>query len=112
MRAPDSEPFDNDRTTEWEQKIRVAVRQHTFELTTIGSENTLMTQRDEYRSLYLSYLEYCNEHNLDGMASFYTSTIKVNDVPMDPAAVTAQFAPLISAFPDWHWEMMLGVCHD
>jgi predicted ester cyclase len=39
------------------------------------------------------------------MASFYTPTIKVNDVAMDPAAVTAQFAPLISAFPDWHWEM-------
>jgi predicted ester cyclase len=39
------------------------------------------------------------------MASFYTSTIKVNDVPMDPPAVTAQFEPLISAFPDWHWEM-------
>lgn len=64
-----------------------------------------VTQRDEYRSLYLSYLEHCNGHDFDGMASFYTSTIKVNDVPMDPAAVTAQFAPLISAFPDWHWEM-------
>jgi predicted ester cyclase len=75
------------------------------ELTTIGSEDTLMTQHDEYRSLYLSYLKYCNEHDFDGMASFYTSPIKVNDVPMDPAAVTAQFAPLISAFPDWHWEM-------
>jgi predicted ester cyclase len=24
---------------------------------------------------------------------------------MDPADVTAQFAPLIAAFPDWHWEM-------
>ncbi len=64
----------------------------------------MVTQRDEYRSLYLSYLKYCNEHNLDRMASFYTSTIKVNDVPMDPAAVTAQFEPLISAFPDWHGE--------
>ena len=31
------------------------------------------------------------------MASFYTSPIKVNDVPMDPAAVTARFAPLVSA---------------
>ena len=39
------------------------------------------------------------------MASFYTSTIKVNDVPMDPADVTAQFVPVIAAFPDWHWEM-------
>jgi steroid delta-isomerase-like uncharacterized protein len=64
-----------------------------------------MTQRDEHRSLYLSYCEYCNEHDLDRMASFYTSTIKVNDVPMDPAAVAAQFAPLFSAFPDWHWEI-------
>jgi predicted ester cyclase len=60
---------------------------------------------DAYRSLYLSYLKYCNEHDFDGMASFYTSTITVNDVPMDPPAVTAQFGPLISAFPDWHWEM-------
>ena len=64
-----------------------------------------MTQREENRSLYLSYLEYCNEHDLDGMTSFYTSTIKVNDLPMDPAAVSAQFAPLLSAFPDWHWEI-------
>jgi predicted ester cyclase len=64
-----------------------------------------VTQRDEYRSLYLSYLEQCNAHDFDRMASFYTPTIKVNDVPMDPAAVTAQFVPLISAFPDWHWEM-------
>ena len=24
---------------------------------------------------------------------------------MDPAAVAAQFAPLFSAFPDWHWEI-------
>jgi hypothetical protein len=44
----------------------------------------LMTQRDEYRSLYLSYLKCCNEHDFDGMASFYTSTIKVNDVPAAP----------------------------
>ena len=64
-----------------------------------------MTQRDEHRSLYLSYLEYCNEHDFDRMASFYASTIKVNEVRMDPSAVRAQFAPLFSAFPDWHWEM-------
>ena len=65
----------------------------------------MVTQPDEYRSLYLAYLKCCNEHDLDGMASFYTPTIKVNDVPMEPAAVTAQFAPVISAFPDWHWEI-------
>jgi predicted ester cyclase len=64
-----------------------------------------MTQREEHRSLYLSYLEYCNKHDLDRMASFYTSTIKVNEVPKEPAAVAAQFTPLFSAFPDWHWEI-------
>ncbi|MEV4128030.1 ester cyclase [Nocardia sp. NPDC049707] len=65
----------------------------------------MVTQRDERRSLYLSYLERCNEHDFERMASFYTSTIKVNDVPMDPAAVTAQFSDLFTAFPDWHWKM-------
>jgi len=60
---------------------------------------------EDYRSLYLSYLKFCNEHDVDGMASFYTPTIKINDVPMDPAAVAAQFPPLFSAFPDWHWEI-------
>ena len=64
-----------------------------------------MTQREENRSRYMSYLEFCNEHDVQGMASFYTPTIKVNDVPMDPAAVAAQFPPLFSAFPDWRWEI-------
>ena len=71
-----------------------------------------MTQGDDYRSLYLSYLKYCNDHDFDSMALFYTPTIKVNDAPMEPAAVTAQFAPLISAFPDWHWEMRHIVVDD
>ncbi|OBG76088.1 hypothetical protein A5701_20360 [Mycobacterium sp. E3305] len=64
-----------------------------------------VTQPDDYQSLYKSYLEHCNEHDFDSMASFYTPTIKVNGVPMDPASVTDQFAPVIAAFPDWHWEM-------
>ena len=64
-----------------------------------------MTQRDEHRSLYLSYLECCNEHDIGRMASFYTSTIRINEAPMDPAAVAAQFVPLFSAIPDWHREI-------
>jgi len=64
-----------------------------------------MTERDKLRELYTSYLEACNEHDFDRMATFYAPTIKVNDAPMDPAAVTAQFAPLVSAFPDWHWQV-------
>lgn len=64
-----------------------------------------VTQHDEYRALYLSYLVLCNNHDFDGMASFYTPSIQVNGAAMNPHAVTAQFAPLVSAFPDWHWEV-------
>jgi predicted ester cyclase len=71
-----------------------------------------VAQSDDYRSLYLSYLQYCNDHDFESMASFYAPTIKVNDAPMEPAAVTAQFLPLISAFPDWHWDMRHIVVDD
>ena len=64
-----------------------------------------MTRRDEYLSLYLSYLEYCNKHDFEAMATFYAPIIKIEGVPMDPDAVTAQFTPLITAFPDWHWDI-------
>lgn len=53
----------------------------------------------------MSYLDACNAHDFDRMASFYTSTIRVNDIPMDATEVTTQFVPLVSAFPDWHWEV-------
>jgi predicted ester cyclase len=40
------------------------------------------------------------------MQSFYSSpTVRINDEPWTPTKVTARVAPLISAFPDWHWEM-------
>lgn len=64
-----------------------------------------MTMRDDHVSLYNSYLERCNEHDFAGMTTFYAPAIKINGVPTDAGAVTAQFAPLITAFPDWHWEV-------
>jgi steroid delta-isomerase-like uncharacterized protein len=39
------------------------------------------------------------------MASFHASTIKVNGDTMDTAVALAQFIPVFSAFPDWHWEV-------
>ncbi|KAF4464479.1 aspartate--tRNA ligase mitochondrial [Fusarium albosuccineum] len=60
---------------------------------------------DEYRALYQLYLEYCNAHNFEAMKSFYTSPLSVNDEYWSPDKVTAQFQPIITAFPDWHWEM-------
>jgi predicted ester cyclase len=61
---------------------------------------------DQHRELYASYLKHCNAHDFEAMQSFYSSPIvRINDEPWTPAKVTAQFAPLVSAFPDWHWEM-------
>ncbi|WP_216638170.1 ester cyclase [Mycobacterium sp. 1423905.2] len=71
-----------------------------------------MTQRDDYRALYQSYLDYCNQHDFDSMARFYTPTIEINGAPTDPATVTDQFAPLIEAFPDWHWDIKHLVIDD
>ncbi|MGW0424851.1 nuclear transport factor 2 family protein [Streptomyces sp. NPDC003015] len=63
-------------------------------------EDILLNKRDEYRSLYLPYLRRCNERDFDGMASFYTPTIKVDDVIMEATAVAGQFAPVATAFPE------------
>ncbi|OFJ54894.1 hypothetical protein BEL07_04870 [Mycolicibacterium grossiae] len=57
------------------------------------------------RALYEAYLDACNAHDFDRMSTFYTSDIHVNDAPMEPTAVSAQFAPIVAAFPDWHWDV-------
>jgi steroid delta-isomerase-like uncharacterized protein len=66
---------------------------------------TLTIARDELAELYSSYLEACNQHDFDRMSTFYGPKINVNDAPMDPGDVAVQFAPIFSAFPDWHWEV-------
>lgn len=64
-----------------------------------------MAVRDDYVSLYSSYLELCNAHDFAGMTSFYAPIIQINGVPTEAGAVTAQFLPLVTAFPDWQWEV-------
>jgi steroid delta-isomerase-like uncharacterized protein len=64
-----------------------------------------VTDRDELADLYAAYLEACNDHDFDRMTTFYAPTIKVNDAPMDRDKVAPQFAPIVAAFPDWHWEV-------
>jgi predicted ester cyclase len=60
---------------------------------------------DKHRALYTSYIDYCNAHNFQAMEQFYTSPININDEPWATTKVTAQFKPLVEAFPDWHWEI-------
>lgn len=64
-----------------------------------------MATRDELNSLFQSYLDACNAHDFSRMQSFYAPTISINDVPMDAAAVTVQFEPIVTGFPDWRWEV-------
>lgn len=71
-----------------------------------------MTHPADCASRYQSYLDFCNQHDFDSMASFYTPTIKVDDAPMDPAAVTDQFTAFVVGFPDWHWDMRHIVVDD
>ncbi|KAK4449740.1 hypothetical protein QBC34DRAFT_403921 [Podospora aff. communis PSN243] len=61
---------------------------------------------DPRRILYQSYINHCNAHNFKAMEDFYTSpTININDEPWPTEKVTAQFKPLVEAFPDWKWEI-------
>lgn len=64
-----------------------------------------MGNREDHETLYQAYLECCNAHDFDGMTTFYTPTLMVNDTPIPAGAVTEQFAPLVHAFPDWRWEV-------
>jgi steroid delta-isomerase-like uncharacterized protein len=71
-----------------------------------------VAQLNDFRSLYQAYLEHCNNHDFGSMASFYSPAIRVNGTAMDPASVAEQFAPIIAAFPDWHWEIRHLVTDD
>jgi predicted ester cyclase len=62
-------------------------------------------EQERLRSLYESYLDACNKHDFARMSTFYASPISINDTPTDPTRVTEQFVPLVSAFPDWQWEV-------
>lgn len=69
---------------------------------------------EQLRSLYSDYLVACNDHDFERMITFYAQTIYINDVPKDAHTVTAQFAPLVAAFPDWRWtvrNMIIDAAH-
>ncbi|MHA0288646.1 ester cyclase [Mycobacterium sp. C3-094] len=68
-------------------------------------ERATMTAREDLESLYGRYLRACNEHDVPAMAEFYHPDITVNDAPMPPDVVSAQFPPLFAAFPDWRWAI-------
>lgn len=67
--------------------------------------NAWQPDRGPLDRLYADYLDACNDHDFARMATFYSPQIRVNDAPMDPAAVSAQFAPIVAGFPDWHWTV-------
>jgi predicted ester cyclase len=69
---------------------------------------------EQIRSLYSDYLVACNDHDFDRMTTFYAQPIHINDEPTDAHTVTAQFVPLVAAFPDWRWtvrNMIIDAAH-
>ena len=66
---------------------------------------TTTTSQDPLQIIQ-AYLSRCNAHDFRGMQSFYTTpTITImDDASWTPSKVTAQFQPIVDAFPDWHWE--------
>ncbi|KAM0245550.1 hypothetical protein ACHAP5_005357 [Fusarium lateritium] len=68
-------------------------------------QSSQSSRTEEYRALYGKYLEHCNAHNFEGMRTFYKNPLNVDGKPLEPDAVTAQFEPLVAAFPDWQWDL-------
>jgi predicted ester cyclase len=62
-------------------------------------------KNDAHRAHFEKYLGYCNAHDWEGMQSNYAAPISVNDEPWAPTQVTEQFKSLVTAFPDWRWEV-------
>jgi predicted ester cyclase len=72
----------------------------------MATHRSITPADDERRAIYQSYIEDCNAHNFEAMERYYTSpAININDDPWTPQQVTAQFKPLVDAFPDWHWDI-------
>ena len=74
----------------------------------------MVSDVERLRSLYLDYLVACNDHDFERMTTFYAPIISINDTPTDARTVTAQFAPLVEAFPDWRWtvrNMIIDATH-
>ncbi|KAJ2984156.1 hypothetical protein NQ176_g170 [Zarea fungicola] len=59
---------------------------------------------EELRKTFSLYLAVSNQHNVTEMRKFYSPTIRINDVPTNPTAVTDTFTELWQGFPDWSWE--------
>lgn len=78
----------------------------------MSTGTTSSEQRERNRVLYAAYLEACNDHDFTRMQGFYRPVLVVNDVPMAATDVTAQFAPVVAAFPDWRWEVRHLVVDD
>ncbi|KAJ2975433.1 hypothetical protein NQ176_g5521 [Zarea fungicola] len=65
----------------------------------------MATKYEEHKALYQTYMKHCNAHDFAAMTSYYASPIMINDEPWDALKVTEQFEPIITAFPDFQWEI-------
>lgn len=67
-------------------------------------QTSFKMQIEELRQKFLSYLTVSNQHDVAAMRNFYSTTIRINDVPKTPVEVTDTFTELWNGFPDWTWN--------
>lgn len=56
------------------------------------------------REWYADYLDACNRHDLDAIASFVDPAVRRAHLPGGVDAWTADADELFRAFPDWRWR--------
>jgi len=65
--------------------------------------------RDTIVARYRSYLAACNRRDWDSLVTHLSATVRVNSVVRTQREYVADLGVLLSAFPDYHWELVRAV---
>lgn len=60
---------------------------------------------EENKAVYRRYLARCNAHDFESLGEFVTENVVVNGQPRGLADYQAGLARIITAFPNYHWEL-------
>lgn len=63
-----------------------------------------MANSGNLRSFLESYRAAVNAHQWDELQRYYSPSVRLNDVQMDPASLVGGLTDVVAAFPDWNWE--------
>ncbi len=66
----------------------------------------------EMREWYADYLDACNRHDLEAIASFVDPAVRRAHLPGGSQAWVADLAEVFRAFPDWRWRRIQLIVED